>query len=350
MDNLLDIYTKLKLHIGNEIIVTYYTNDGNKHIEAIILLDIIDFSHIVITNIDKTQPTKKITFFSKDNIIESISFKHSKKTIYQNPYLISYNNPFKHFEQLQIIMKQTFNIERYTFQKREEQIMQYLRLDTKLKYEDLFFSAKQKEEFETFFRLIIKELQTYAIKNGYEPDLKKICTGSTSIVYELGDKIIKIGKPRRSKTIPYCEFILQPIINRTFEFDGYKIHLEITQKTLAIDNQDEHAHLSEDERFQEDVSILNKNLYSIGLSSNDLHPGNIGILLKTNKIHYDEITFDTADSNVTSISNNNNFRILPKGRSVIIDLDDIIIEDKEKYYQYLDSIGLKQDKIKSLKQ
>lgn len=344
MNNLIDIYTKLKLHVDNEIIITYYTNDGNKHIEEVILLDIIDFSHIVITSINKTQLTRKITFFSKENIIESISFKYSKKTIYQNPYLTTYNNPFKHFEQLQTIINHTFNIEQSTFQKRKEQIMQYLRLDTKLKYEDLFFSQKQKEEFETFFCLIVKELQAYAIKNGYEPDLKKICTGSTSIVYELGDKIIKIGKPRRHKTIPYCEFILQPILNRILEFDDYPIHLEVTQKTLVLDNQDEHAHLSEDERFQEAVSILSRNLYSIGLSSNDLHPGNIGILLKKNKIHYDEIAFDTADSNATSISNNNNFRILPKERCVIIDLDDIIIENKEKYYQYLDSISLKKRK------
>lgn len=352
MDNLLDIYTKLKLNVDSEIIVTYYTNDGTIHTEEVILSDIINFSYILIKEInqDKTnQYTRIIRFFSKETIIKSISFKNTKKEIYQNPYLVSQNNPFKHFEELKHIMKQFFNIDQSTFQKRKEQITNYFRLDVKFKYEDLFFSQKQKEEFETLFSLLIKELRIYAIKNGYTPDLKKISNGSTSIIYEIGDKIIKIGKPRRYKTIPYCEFILQPIFNRTLEFDGYEIHLEITQKTLVLDNQDGHAHLSEDERFQEAVSILRKNLYSIGLSSNDLHPGNVGILLKANKIHYDEITFDTADSIVTSIANNNNFRILPKGRSVIIDLDDIIIENNEKYHQYLDSIVFNKHQTKTLK-
>ena len=359
MDNLLDIYTKLKLYVGNEIIITYYTSDGQKHTEEAILSDIIDFSHIFVRipnktktqeiNIQTNQHIKKITFFSEDNINESISFKSSKTTIYKNPYLINYNNPFNHYEELIPKMTDLFNIEQSSFQKRKEQIKKYFNLDTKSKYEDLFFSQTQKEEFETFFSLLVQELKIYALKNGYNQDLKEISTGSTSIVYELGDKIIKIGKPRRHKTIPYCEFILQPIINRTLEFDDYPIHLEITQKVLVLNNQDEHAHLSEDERFQEAVSVLSQSLYSIGLSSNDLHPGNVGILLKDNKIHYDEITFDTGDSNVTSISNNNNLRILSKGRSVIIDLDDIIIENKEKYYQYLDSIGLTTNKEKILK-
>ena len=356
MDNLLDIYTKLKLIISSEIIITYYTSDGNKHQEEVILSDIIDFSYILIKDINKepsqqtlstkNQHTRTITFISKETIIESITFKKSKTTIYQNPYLTSYNNPFKHFEELTHTMKQFFSIDESTFQKRKEQIINYLRLDVKFKYEDLFFNQKQKEEFETFLNLIIEELQIYAIKHGYNPDLKEVCSGSTSIIYELGDKIIKIGKPRRYKTIPYCEFILQPIINRTLEFDGYKIHLEITQKTLVLDNQDGHAHLSEDERFQEARSILSQSLYSIGLATNDLHTGNIGILLQDNKIHYDEINFDTADSSVTSIENNNNLRILPKRNSVIIDLDDIFIEDIEKYHQYLDSIGYNKHKTK----
>ena len=35
MDNLIDVFTRLKLKIGNIINVVYYTKDGIKHIERV---------------------------------------------------------------------------------------------------------------------------------------------------------------------------------------------------------------------------------------------------------------------------------------------------------------------------
>ena len=85
--------------------------------------------------------------------------------------------------------------------------------------------------------------------------------------------------------------------------------------------------------------MLKNNLKEIGLNSDDLHPGNVGILLKDNKIHFDDIFYDTSPPTTTSITNNNNYKILSRGNYVIIDLDSLEIEDEEKYNNYLESIS-----------
>ena len=38
------------------------------------------------------------------------------------------------------------------------------------------------------------------------------------MIWEIGNKILKIGLPRRMKKIPYHHIILQPIINNDFKF------------------------------------------------------------------------------------------------------------------------------------
>ena len=100
-------------------------------------------------------------------------------------------------------------------------------------FDELFFLEKPKDEFIVFFELLIKELTNYCKNNGLDPSIKFVGSGMTSAVYSIGDKIIKIGIPRRNECIPYCEYLLQPIINRDFEFDGYPIHIEVTQKVLV---------------------------------------------------------------------------------------------------------------------
>lgn len=348
MDDLIATYTKIKFKIGEKIIVVYYTKDGNKHIEETYLSDIVSFSHIWVKNKDKTT---SIPFFSSDIIIESITFKGYNQPTFYNHYIqqLSPTNPFEKYQELKMIMDNLFKTNQNKLNERKKTIKMYLLRRGFVEYNDLFFSQKQKEEFELFFSIILEELSQYAKNHNFDNNLKLVCIGSTSIIYELGDKIIKIGKPRRKKSIPYCEYILQPIINQTLEFDGYPIHIEITQKVFALDNEDGFALYSEDERFKEIVSELEKSLYSIGLSTDDLHPGNVGILLSDNKIHFDGINFDTGNDTATSITNNNNLRILKKGRFVIIDLDSLEIEDIIKYSNYLKSIGYNKEKIRKLK-
>lgn len=160
--------------------------------------------------------------------------------------------------------------------------------------------------------------------------------GTTSIVYGIGDKIIKIGKPRRKTTIPYCEYLLQPIINRDFEFDGYPIHVEVTQRVIMCDEVNNEIVKEKLDKKREEISEY---LHSIGLKATDLHLGNLGFLTKDNKVHYEDINFDVGNSIATSIDNNNNLKVKKAGEIVIIDLDCLEIEDVNKYTKYLESLG-----------
>lgn len=347
MNNLLDSYTKLRLKIGSDIIITYYSDDGHKYTKEFTLFDIEEFSYIYVGN---STELMSLPFISNKLIIESIKIKGHSNFIYFNPYIKEFDNPFIHCDWIKEKINTSLNSSHILLNERKIAISKFLDKYEMVKYDKLFFSEKQKEEFKLFFNMLVYELSEYAKSNGFDPNLKQICSGTTSITYEIGDKIIKIGKPRRNYTIPYCEYILQPIVNRVFEFDDYPIHVEVTQKVLVLENEDGFASNSNDPHFNQIVSIIRRNLYSIGLHSDDLHPGNVGILLTDNKIHFDSIPFDTAPSEVTSISNNNNLRILPKGTYVIIDLDSLIIEDFEKYNNYLKSIGYKKEKkINTLK-
>lgn len=341
MNDFIEAYTKLRLKAGNDIIVTYHTSDGNTHTEEFTLVDTSYFSHITVA----TDTIKKnIPFLDPQTIIQSITFKGSNKPIYYNQYFNEYS--FTNYSEFESNMKQMYRQIEYSLIQREKTIKRYFQRQTPLKFEELFFSQKQEEEFRTFFDYLISGLAEHARHKNLNDTLKFICAGTTSIIYEIGDKIVKIGKIRRMPTIPYCEFILQPIINRTYEFDGYPIHIEVTQKVFALDYDDGYVAESEDPRFEEIISNLSKQLYAIGLKFKDLHPGNVGVLLHDNKIHYNSINFETGSEEVTSIQNNNSLKINKKGNSVIIDLDDILIEDQEKYSLYLTSIGYHKTKAR----
>lgn len=355
MDNLLDVYTRIKLRIDSEIIVTYY-KCGCKYNQTIALLDVCEFVYIFGST--KNGELIDINFFGSDTIIESIKVIGSSLPIYYNQYANKdiFNGLYIEDNYMQEIRRKILGdkfinhdhevISKYTA--RDALLEKYLARDSQISYDDLFFSDKQKEEFKIFFDMLIQELACYSKNKRLDNNLKFICAGTTSLIYEIGDKIIKIGKPRRCNYIPYCEYLLQPIINRDFSFDGYPIHVEVTQKVFTLKNKDGCAIHSDDERFNDIVSELSKILYSRGLVMRDLHPGNVGILLNDNKIHFDEIDFDVSNDMVTSIESNNNLNILSKGRFVIIDLDCVKIDDIIKYTEYLNSIGYDTDKSSDL--
>ena len=345
LQQLLDTYTRIKLRIDSEIQVNYYRH-GRKCKKNIILSNLCGFLYLNGTSV-KSGEMVQIEFFGKDTMIESIMVEGSNIPVYYNSF--SDKNYITNRKLLFEMNKIMFDLEYddidfyKTYYDREQLIKKYLSKNCNFKYEDLFFSDKQKEEFEAFFKIIVDELSSYARKKELDDEIKFISYGKTSLIYEIGDKIIKVGKPRRCNYIPYCEYLLQPIINRNFSFDGYPIHIEITQKVKVLKNVKNTAY-SKNKLYTEIVNQLERNLLSIGLCCKDLHPGNVGILIKDNKINYDEIGFDVVDDRVSSIESNNNSRILDKGNFVIIDLDSIYIQDIIRYSEYLKSIGYDEDK------
>ena len=335
MNDFLDIYTRLKMETDSDITLTYYSSYGHKVTKKFKLIDVVGFSYVLVEN---EEGKVSIPFFGMDAMIESITIKNSNKPIYFNPYVNKdifegfyvkkgYIENIKHG----LLGKTDLNLE-----DRENFIQKYKAKESTFEYDELFFSEKQKREFTDFFELLIRDLTNYCKNNGLDSNLKLIGKGTTSIIYSIGDKIVKIGKPRRKSSIPYCEYLLQPVINRDFEFDGYPIHVEVTQKVLVCENiKDSWS----DEKFVAIRDELAENLHTIGLKSTDLHPANIGVLTSENRIHFDSINFDIGNEVSTSIQNNNNLRIKSAGEFVIIDLDCLEIEDMAKYSDYLKSIG-----------
>lgn len=335
MSDFLDIYTRLKMQTDSDILITYYSSYGYKETKKVKLIDIVGYTYILV---EDEYSKVSIPFFGQDAMIESITIKNSDKPIYFNKYVNKdiFDGFYVKTGYVEKIKQSFFGNFKFNLEDRDKFIQRYKAKEATFDYDDLFFSKKQKQEFNNFFELLIKELTEYCKNNGLDSNLKLIGKGTTSIIYSIGDKIIKIGKPRRQSTVPYCEYLLQPIINRDFEFDGYPIHVEVTQKVLVCENiKDSWS----DEKFVAIRNDLANQLSMIGLKSTDLHPANIGILTSENKIHFDSIHFDVGNETATSIINNNNLRPKKAGDFVIIDLDCLEIEDINKYQNYLRSIG-----------
>ncbi len=335
MNDFLNIYTRLKMKTDSDIILTYYSSYGYRETKKFKLIDVVGFKNVLVKN---EEGLVSIPFFGLDAMIESITFENSNKPIYFNPYVnkdifdgFYIKDGYAENIKQNLLGKKDLNLE-----DRENFIQKYMTKRSTFEYDELFFSEKQKREFTDFFEMLIKDLTNYCKNNGLDSNLKLIAKGTTSIVYSIGDKIIKIGKPRRRSSIPYCEYLLQPIINRDFEFDGYPIHIEITQKVLVCENMKDSL---PDKKIHAIIKQLSDSLHAIGLKSTDLHPGNIGLLTTDNKIHFDSTNFEIGNEVSTSIQNNNNLGIKKAGEFVIIDLDCLKIEDNTKYSNYLRSIG-----------
>ena len=200
MIDLIEAYAKIKLRLDNDIIVTYYLGNGNRVTKKYKLLDIYNFSYICVLDDEKVEC---LHFFDCSMIIETIKSSNSNSYLYYNPYISNdiFNKNSINIDSLYDIKKKLLNYNLIELEKIDDDIEDYLSRGYLLQYDDLFFSKKQKEEFEIFFKLLIDGLSKYADRNGLDNELKQVCSGTTSIVYELGDKIIKIGKSTTYGTI-----------------------------------------------------------------------------------------------------------------------------------------------------
>lgn len=334
----IDIYTRLKLATEEEVEITYYYL-GTKYIEKGKLVDVNGLSSLMFI---RDEEKISLPLFGHDTIIETIKLIKIDRELYHNS-LISEGVRYISDDALSDMKKKLFGTDYFHLEDRELSLNYYKDKHCLFEYDELFFSIKQRKEFNEFFALLVNDIAGYCQRNNIDASLKLIERGTTSIVYSIGDKIIKIGKPRRKKTIPYCEYLLQPIINQDYYFDGYPIHVEVTQKVITCEKA-KFAMCYHD--FLAISDKLQKNLEDIGLMSNDLTPANVGILDSDNIIHYDSIDFPTASSFVTSIENNNDLRIKSVGEYVIIDLDCIEVKDMDKYQEYLSNIGFNSNRGK----
>lgn len=338
------LYRQLNKCIGKEIIISYYTNLRKLKTQTFKLISLKSFDepscmHMIVNG---KGFFGDMYFFSQQTLIKSITISGEDTPIYFNAYIEenlmqSCTNPFEFIKTMQNAFFSNTPQNQILSERDKFLIKHYTR--GKFKFEDLFFSEKQRQEFDLFFSLLIEDLTRYSKKNNLDSKIRKIDSGSTSIIYSIGDKIIKIGKIRDNSIIPYCEYLLQPIMNCDILFDNIPIRVEVTERIIAYKNLSEDDKKNMQAQFKQAVIEINKQLHKIGLRCYDLNINNIGILTKDNIIHFDTIPFQIAREETTSIKNNNGLQVRKKGEFVILDLDAIEIINYRKYCRYLKKIG-----------
>ena len=191
---------------------------------------------------------------------------------------------------------------------REKLVLDLVYPNTGLKLDIL----KQEKIYDTV-RLLVEDL---ALKeNVHLHDIKHIATGGYSNVLQVGSKILKLGKKRKNFSIKNNKRFLAGFRGeiKSFYFDDVILTYEITE---TVDTE----------------HIVNINLYELykelrdkKLIWTDCHKGNVGILLKDNKVYYKDI--DYIDKNATGYTSENK-EILKKGDVVILDNDYIFTEEE----------------------
>ena len=141
-------------------------------------------------------------------------------------------------------------------------------------------------------------------------------SGAYSIVYKIGDKVLKIGKKREVFTKINNKRFLQPLYRDEILDKDDKDFLFCIEITEFVDTKN---------ITKEDVYFIYKELRDCGLVWTDCKEDNLGRLLKDNKVYFKGI--DKVDKNATGYINDN-IEILKKGDLVIIDNDYIYNEEE----------------------
>lgn len=179
-----------------------------------------------------------------------------------------------------------------------------------------FFSSLSdidKENLESVLAMIIDEIKDN--ENVRFVDIKLLNGGNYSNVIEIGDKILKIGSERMKFNIPNSKYILKPIIRKNLSLiSSEQIVIEVSEKV------DTNVNLTDEQLYQ-----FYKKLRMDGIIWTDINSRNLGILLKDNIVHYDNVSLD---NNAKGIIGNDDM-ILKKGNYVIIDTDFIYDEEDD---------------------
>ena len=151
--------------------------------------------------------------------------------------------------------------------------------------------------------------------------------GHFSQAYKLGNKVIKLGRPKYTYKIPYHKRLLQPLIRRDILPEN--LYIEITEylkpgKPIT----------------EEDVYSVYKSLRDDGILWLDPSPENLARLEKDNTIHFKD-DLNVEDESLGYIpSNSKKDQVLSKGDLVVIDLDFLIQEnDRETFDKASKSIN-----------
>lgn len=178
--------------------------------------------------------------------------------------------------------------------------------------------SKNRKNLITIITMIINELCDY--ENVTLADIKSLKNGVYSNVILIGDKVFKMGYERGTYNIPNSKYILKPIIRKNLnEISDMKVTIEVSEKV------DTNIDLSEEELYE-----FYKKLRKEGIVFSDIKSDNVGVLLKDNIVHYENVSLDDTQKGFDK----NNTEVLKKGELVIIDTDFLYKDTESEFGMY----------------
>ncbi|MBR2241251.1 MAG: hypothetical protein IJ890_07750 [Clostridia bacterium] len=190
-------------------------------------------------------------------------------------------------------------------------------------YGDKFYSENDrkeeseliKEQYAPTVMIMIEELLKEQNKKWI--DIKEVGTGAYSNVYEIGDKILKIGNPRKKFEVPNHKRILQPLtrINLQEDKDDKLACIEICEKVGTDYRED----------FNEVIYEIYRDLRDDGIIWTDTRWKNVGKLLKDNVVTLNGEKINVAPNSI-GFDKSNKDKYLKAGEFVILDTDYIFKE------------------------
>lgn len=176
----------------------------------------------------------------------------------------------------------------------------------------------QNQDFVTFLTLLFMDIadsEQVPISN-----IQYIGMGGYSIVFQLENKIIKLGENRGTKTLPNNPYIIQPLLRKTVKIGNDELFIEVTEKVETLKG--------DFNELNEEVYQLYKKIRNLGLVWTDVNIRNVGRLLKDNVIHWKEELQPTDETLEFSSFHGN--QVLKAGELVLLDADYIFLEHDEK--------------------
>ena len=192
----------------------------------------------------------------------------------------------------------------------------YLRVAvTHSSYHDLSFVNEEK--FDNILDIIYYIIDDVCKNENVDiTDIKNIGSGAYSSVLQIGDKVVKIGLSRATKSFPNNPYINAMVLRKEFPIkDEDSFFVEVSE---IVDNK---CDISDEELYQ-----LYKKIRNLHLVWLDVEKRNVGRLLKDNKIYW-RCELPITDE-VLGLGPYRGDEQLKKGDIVILD-NDLIFDDND---------------------
>lgn len=153
-------------------------------------------------------------------------------------------------------------------------------------------------------------------------DINKVGAGAYSTVFSVGDKILKVGKPRKTYEIPNSRRILQPMLRTNFRRDNGTFFATI-EVSNSVDTK-----LKNEEKTDEKLYALYKELRDEGIVWGDVKWENVGKLKDKNIPVLNGEEYSSAP-NAIGFETKNKGTPLGTGELVVLDTDYIFKEGSQ---------------------